>query len=523
MKAPPLFPVFLLLTSILASPPQDPKEVDPDRRKSERAVKGILDPALQQQVDRAIATAKKYLLSLRSLKEAKPIPNSLTEELRSEARRLRKESQGYTNGKQKKEAERKAQALLRCAEALEAGRAPEEDDRKFLKIPAATPPPSSISPFGPGGEALVGLALIQSGVPPSDPVVTEIWKRQAGKPIVDSPDSTYTAAVQLMFADVMMHAPCGEAWPSPDSKKAVLDWIRQRAEALASGCDGGAWTYTWGKAAVRGYAVEEEWAIDSKPLLEASVPQGPYDFSNSQYAILGLKAAALCGIRPEGSERMWRIVLQQFLTAQEHEGPGVELRIAPEKARPGSLKSYEHGWENVESGDRQRKAWARGWGYVRSGMPTTHTMTAAGLTALLVARSELRLTPVESERVDEAVRDGLAWMQLRWEGNGLSGRGGAAGGGDLGGVVNSYLVYGLERMGVLGAIRKIGGHDWYAEGAKRLVETQGTDGSWNADAPGGYGPEIDTAFCLLFLCRGTREEFGKPSYEVGEFKGTPTP
>ncbi len=486
---------LLILSVGLALVPALAKEVpvEPGRRESERAVKQGVDPELQKRIDQAIGKAKAFLLG----RTAKT-PGML----RKQAAELKARVKHSGSGKEKQAAERKALALLRCAAALEAGREPQGADAKVAEGIVPT------SRYGPGEDALVGLALVQAGVPPSDPVVQAIWKGQSA---ADDPRATYTAAVQLMFADAMMHAPCGEAWPPPESRDAVLAWIRERAERLAAGCDGGAWTYGGQDRGKRGYSVGEAPAIGSKALERAAVPQGAHDFSNSQYAVLGLKAAALCGVRPEGAEGMWRMVVQQFLTAQEAKGQEVMLKVLPERPRPGSLASYEKGWEETASGERRRRARARGWGYLRK-KATTHTMTAAGLTALLVGRSELDLKPEEAARVDEAVCDGLAWMQLNWEGNGISGWGGGVGGTDLGGWVNSYLVYGLERLGVLGVLRTVGGHDWYAEGARRLVETQGKAGAWE----GGYGDRIDTAFCLLFLCRGTRGEYAEPAYEVGE-------
>ena len=60
---------------------------------------------------------------------------------------------------------------------------------------------------------------------------------------------------------------------------------------------------------------------------------------------------------------------------------------------------------------------------------------------------------------------------------------------------NAKGPYGTDRFGA---------HDWYAEGAAWLLETQRPDGSWlTANAKGGQGV-WDTCFAILFLRRATR-------------------
>ena len=163
-----------------------------------------------------------------------------------------------------------------------------------------------------------------------------------------------------------------------------------------------------------------------------------------------------------------------------------------------------------------RDAKARGWGYVSLGIhgafkhpliQAAHergsyaTMSAAGLTALLVAKSELELKPGEKALVDQGIRDGLAWFQANWS---LPCEG--------------YLLYGVERLGVLGNLHSLGDHSWYPEGAEVLVDAQAGDGRWSGSR---YGPGVETAFGLLFLCRGTRSAYALSSYEVSESPAVP--
>src|SRR5262249_49189586 len=60
---------------------------------------------------------------------------------------------------------------------------------------------------------------------------------------------------------------------------------------------------------------------------------------------------------------------------------------------------------------------------------------------------------------------------------------------------NLYYLFGMERVCAIGDKKRLADHDWYAEGARRLVREQRDDGSWH-DPDG-------TSFALLFLRRAT--------------------
>lgn len=59
-----------------------------------------------------------------------------------------------------------------------------------------------------------------------------------------------------------------------------------------------------------------------------------------------------------------------------------------------------------------------------------------------------------------------------------------------------YYLWTLERAMVLSGQEKLGTRDWYAEGARRLLDTQKKDGSWRQEMP-----LYATCFALLFLTR----------------------
>jgi len=53
-------------------------------------------------------------------------------------------------------------------------------------------------------------------------------------------------------------------------------------------------------------------------------------------------------------------------------------------------------------------------------------------------------------------------------------------------------------------VEKVGGHDWYQEGAREIVGAQRADGSWKSSAYEHHHPVPETCFAVLFLKRATR-------------------
>lgn len=70
----------------------------------------------------------------------------------------------------------------------------------------------------------------------------------------------------------------------------------------------------------------------------------------------------------------------------------------------------------------------------------------------------------------------------------------------------NYYYYGVERIGALLDVDKIGTHDWYEDGVESLLPLQLKDGSWSD----GCGPIGGTSLTLLFLSKATAASVGKP-------------
>ncbi len=66
---------------------------------------------------------------------------------------------------------------------------------------------------------------------------------------------------------------------------------------------------------------------------------------------------------------------------------------------------------------------------------------------------------------------------------------------------NLYLLWSIERVGVLLGLNTIGNIDWYAWGADALIATQQRDGSWTSSFHGGNAGDVSTPLAVLFLSR----------------------
>ena len=197
--------------------------------------------------------------------------------------------------------------------------------------------------------------------------------------------------------------------------------------------------------------------------------------SNTQYALLGLYGAQLCGV--EISPAVWTAAANHWLQCSILSGGAVTPDFQSHKEVEKSTRTRASG----------QKLQPRGWGY-RDADPTG-SMTTAGITGLTVCSSALRLSKKGNAKLlaecDQAIRAGFVWFQ-QWmtvRHNPRPTHGDAS--------WHLYYLYGLERACELNQVALIAGRDWYTEGAIQLIATQQPDGSW--------GDEVSTAFGLLFL------------------------
>lgn len=283
-----------------------------------------------------------------------------------------------------------------------------------------------------GATALTAYTLVKCGLP-----VTHSAVRRATLFLgtVD-PQETYTLGCMLMF----LHA-LGE----PVHKKR----IQQLTERLV----------TWQK---HGYGYPFEKA-DGKPTERWT----PEDLSNTQYAVLGLRAAAREGIPIK--DEVWIKLAEDILRFQ-----------APAEV------TGQVGTKKIE---------AAGFRYRPGGGKATGSMTAAGVAVLTACEEALgkRMPPDLAVRMPRAIELGLNWLAAHFVADKNP---------DNDGWI-LYWLYGVERVGAYRKIERFGDHPWYLEGARFLVGKQGGSGDWWDGHP-----EVDTCFALLFLERASAPKTG---------------
>jgi len=210
------------------------------------------------------------------------------------------------------------------------------------------------------------------------------------------------------------------------------------------------------------------WRYD-KP---AGAADTDYDNSVNQFALLGLREAAMTGYPVD--QKVW-LRAQQLLVQ-------------------GQLGGADSPFGN-------------GWPYTPDDAAAYGSMTVAGLSSLIITSSMLQqddnvgpdgrincCEPSGDQAVRKALKAGERWLGTNFSVNHNPGRPD---------YFYMYYLYGLERAGRFGGVRFYGEHDWYREGAETLVESQNVrTGSWSRGGqviPGGI---VDTCFAILFLSKG---------------------
>jgi hypothetical protein len=207
-------------------------------------------------------------------------------------------------------------------------------------------------------------------------------------------------------------------------------------------------------------------------------PSNP-DLSNTQYAVLGLRAAAHAGVAIP--DKLWSEVIDSALRQQE------QPRLVDVPQKSGALGTG--------------KLQVAGFSYALSGAVSA-SMTAAGISVLAIARAELgpRATPKQVQDCQRAIELGVNWLGCNFsieENPGGDSR------------WRYYLLYGVERVGALCELQAIGTHEWYPECARWVLASQAGDGSWTdarwaADLWHTHSRQYDTCWALLFARRASR-------------------
>jgi len=320
-----------------------------------------------------------------------------------------------------------------------------------------------------GTTALCAFTLSSCDVPRSDPAVA----KAIAYLVAQTPRTTYDRAVALMALD-RAYTPPGELARAhkrglkefkrdlPDARRA---WAMKVAEALERNASKpGSWAY--GKR--RG----EPWP----------------DTSNTQYAVLGLRAAARLGYKAD--PRTWLGVLQHFriMRGKERLSGNVNLWREGEAVVPNATRA----------GAKVKKREGNGFRYRGNRTASTATMTTAAIASLLIAGTELErlkyaVKPKTRKEIDRAVLGAWLWLDRHWAMARAPGH-----------LRSShrlyYYLYAVERAAVLDRVKRVGNNDWYFEGASFLLDTQRKSGAWERDDA---KDNVNTCFALLFLKRAT--------------------
>ncbi|MFO0968877.1 MAG: hypothetical protein U0793_25265 [Gemmataceae bacterium] len=294
--------------------------------------------------------------------------------------------------------------------------------------------------------ALPGLALLESGMPPDDPVI------QRAANLVRKLSSTLTSTYEIALAALFL-----ERLGAPED----CGLSRSLALRLAAGQGVlGGWGYTCPALSPAQeerllQILREKSEKTDLPDPKAKAPVSDIaDNSNTQFAVLALAA------------------MRKYDLPLDHTFKLVERRFR------ASLK-------------------ATGWGY-KMGMGGFGGMTCAGLLGLATARASgaKDVSWPEDRSHDEGIARGLAALSRHM----ADPRDRGAGDGPTN-AINLYFFWSVERVGVLCGVDTIGGRDWYRWGVDLLLPNQNADGSWTGRGNGDFAPVVDTSMALLFLRR----------------------
>ena len=206
------------------------------------------------------------------------------------------------------------------------------------------------------------------------------------------------------------------------------------------------------------------------------------DLSNTQYAVMALRAAAHSGMKI--SPKVWTRVAERVLLHQQSPIDAT-VEVNPTSIKPLKKAGFAYLLPNLNAPSK---------GY---NVPNS-SMTTAGLAILRIA--EQQLGSRYPQRLKRKANIGIE-LGFRWLRESFSVKENVAG--DQAWIY--YYLYGLQRLGALFEIELIGEHNWYWEGATELIKWQGQDGHWEQGTyqqwPRQPMPHGNTGYALLFLVK----------------------
>jgi hypothetical protein len=213
--------------------------------------------------------------------------------------------------------------------------------------------------------------------------------------------------------------------------------------------------------ALKNHDRNREWARrGAEFLIKSQNPSGLWgypdrtpDLSNSQFAIFGLYAASRMGVA----------------------------------VPPAGIERFVHRARTMQNPDG-------GFPYTSDAL-VSGSMTGAGIASLLVCRllGEKQKWRLDAKGIDGSCEKGFAWLAKRFRAD--QNPSGPSDAFQPNQPFYFYYLYAVERAAVLGGRLKLGDHDWYREGAVKLIRKQSAAGHWD--------DVVNTSFALLFLKRAS--------------------
>jgi hypothetical protein len=287
-----------------------------------------------------------------------------------------------------------------------------------------------------GTTALAVYTLLKCDVPVREKAVTTGFDWLLAQPL---PNHTYTVSLQAMaFAEAIQMLT-----PPPKSKvKMLAEDVAALTKYLPRLRDCATWLAEAQTHQNHGGYETGDWDYQKQP-------QQNMDNSNTQFAVLGLRAAMNAGVPIPVVT--WTRSLNHWAADQNKDG---SWPYRKEKANPN------------QGGSR--------------------SMTAAGLYCSLVAKATLKRKDPVTLVAEDPFKKGLEHFKKNYPVSAL------ARDRSPGHVFSPYYdLYSLERAMMISKTEKLGDRDWYRDGALYILANQGLGGEW-IDA-------TDTCFALLFL------------------------
>jgi hypothetical protein len=320
-----------------------------------------------------------------------------------------------------------------------------------------------------GERALGLLALLHAEYRPTDTVLRARLNQLRRAELT----RTYPLSLAILVLE-KLYAPAGE-------REALLSGARQQPFARQPSAEDLAILKQWTERLL----ANRDSRVDSAYVSRWGYEGVGYDNSNTQFALLAVHAAEMCGV--EVSRGVWHTAARHFLDAQHagHDKKSIRLPLVSH----AEARKQPHPRMLMRTAARSR---ARGFTYNSPADEPYGSMTAGGVSSMTICLSHLappgKRPAAEAKELDQARSDGFAYL---WQHRGIrynAGRNPAQ--------RNQrwfYWIYSLERACELSRVAWIGDWDWYYEGAEVLMALQ--------DSRGGFGGanHTDVCFALLFL------------------------